>query len=338
MRCPKWSGDCRTEQTGTMRIALLLGLLLALSACASSVTGNGALPQPLANSFSNAWAVQDAHAERLYAGGPNVNEVDFYAAFVNNPPPRGRIVYGLDAPTGMAVDQSGNVYVCNNAGQSGPGKSVFWTVTVYHRGGADPFRTYTDGVFSPVDVAVASNKTVYVANYSSAVTVYPPHSLQHSATLHAPAGYAPIGVALDSGGNVFVSYVPKLSGGGLIYKYKPGQTRGSNLRISFTGSPHGIAIDSSGNMIVAVSNAPNSGSQIEVFAPGRRHPKLVMSGPFQPFMLNLSHNEERLFVADYGSGNNDGGVFVYAYPKGTLLYKDTQGVAAGGYGVALDPP
>lgn len=321
-----------------MRIAVLLGTMLGLSACASAVTGTGALPQRAGVNFSNASAVQGAHAERLYAGGPNVNEVDFYAAFANNPPPQGHIINGLDAPTGMAVDQSGNVYVCNNAGQSVPGKSVFWTVTVYHRGGSSPFRTYTDGVFSPVDVAIAPDKTVYIANFSSAVTVYPPHSLHSSATLHAPAGYAPIGVAPDAAGNVFVSYVPQSGSGGLIYKYKAGQTRGSNLRISFTGSPHGIAIDGSGNMIVAVSNAPNSGSQIEVFAPGKRHPKLVLSGPFQPFMVNLSRNEQRLFVADYGSGNNDGGVFVYAYPKGTLLFKDTQGMAAGAYGVALDPP
>jgi hypothetical protein len=54
-------------------------------------------------------------------------------------------------------------------------------------------------------------------------------------------------------------------------------------------------------------------------------------------MVALSRSGSRLFVADYGTGNNDGGVFVYAYPAGTLLFKDTQGAAAGAYGVAIDP-
>jgi sugar lactone lactonase YvrE len=266
-----------------------------------------------------------------------MNEVDVYPARTNNPPPRRRIVTGLDAPTGMAVDGAGNAYVCNNAGQSSPAKSVYWTVTVYARGQSTPFRTYTDGVFSPVDVAVASDATVYIANFSSAVTVYPPGSLHPGRTLRAPSGYAPLGVAVDASGNVFVSYVPKLGNGGLIYKYKPARTRGVNLGILFNGSPHGLAVDSAGNLIVAVSNAPSPGSNIEVFAPGKKHPKLTMSGPFQPFMLALTRNQGRLFVADYGSGNNDGAVFVYAYPSGTLLFKDTQGTAAGAYGVALDP-
>lgn len=313
-------------------------MLSLLAGCASAGSGNGALPGGLAADSANPGFVQPAHSALMYAGGPNANEVDSYPAFANNPQPRGRIVYGLDAPTGMAVDQADNLYVCNNAGQSVPGKSVFWTVTVYHRGASNPFRTYTDGVFSPVDVAVANDKTVYIANFSAGVSVYPPHSVRHSATLKEPAGFAPLGVALDTAGDAFVSYLPQSGSGGRIYKYKAGQLSGINLRIPFTGNPHGIAIDSSGNMIVAVSTAPNSGSTIEVFAPGKRHPKLVMSGPFQPFMVALSRNQRSLFVADYGSGNNDGGVFVYAYPAGTLLFKDTQGMAAGAYGVALDPP
>ena len=275
------------------------------------------------------------HRELMYAGGPNVNDVDVYAASRDNPPPRRHITDALDAPTGIALDSSGNAYICNNAGQSVPGKSVYWTVTVYKHGASKPFRTYTEGVFSPVDVAVASDGTVYIANYSSAVTVYPPGSVQYSMTLEGPYGWAPIGVALDRAGNVFVSYVPRSGSGGAIYKYKPGAQVGRNLNISFTASPHGLAVDSRGNLIVAVSNAPSSGSEIEIFGRGKRHPKQVLTGPFQPFMVALTPNEHRLYVADYGTGNNDGGVFVFSYPDGTELFKDTDGAAAGAYGVAV---
>jgi hypothetical protein len=258
-----------------------------------------------------------------------------YRAAQNNPPPRRHITNSLDAPTGIAIDAGGNVYICNNAGQSVPGKGVYWTVTVYKRGGSKPFRTYVNGVFSPVDVAVAPDGTVYIANYSSAVTVYPAGSVTYYTTLQEPSGFAPIGVALDGSGNVFVSYVPRSGSGGAIYEYAAGQTQGQDLGIPFTASPHGLAIDKRNNLIVAVSKAPSSGSEIEIFAHGKKHPKKVLTGPFQPFMLALSGDEQHLYVADYGSGNNDGGVFVYSYPDGTELFKDTNGAAAGAYGVAV---
>lgn len=275
------------------------------------------------------------HRALMYAGGPNANDVDVYSASKANPPPRRHITSALDAPTGIAVDSGGNVYICNNAGQSVPGKGVYWTVTVYKHGGSKPFRAYTDGVFSPVDAAVATDGTVYIANYSSAVTVYPPGSVQYARTLQEPNGFAPIGVAFDGKGNVYVSYVPRSGSGGAIYRYRPGAIHGKDIGIPFSASPHGLAFDAQGNLIVAVSNAPSSGSEIEIFAPHSKVPKQVLTGPFQPFMVALSPNQQRLYVADYGTGNNDGGVFVYQYPGGSLLYEDTNGAAAGAYGVAV---
>ncbi|MBV8197550.1 MAG: hypothetical protein JO263_05420 [Candidatus Eremiobacteraeota bacterium] len=75
-----------------------------------------------------------------------------------------QITTGLNAPAGIAVDARGNAYVCNNAGttpKKRPGKGT-WTVGVYHRGQTTPFESYTTGVWNPVDVAVASDGTVYI--------------------------------------------------------------------------------------------------------------------------------------------------------------------------------
>jgi sugar lactone lactonase YvrE len=322
-----------------MRTVLLLALLSSVAGCTS---GGGAANPPLTPTQSAAAPesrIAPALAKLLYAGGPNTNDVDVYDAGQDNPQPRRHITRALDAPTGMAVDALDNLYVCNNAGQSARGKSVYWTVTVYHRGKNRPFLTYTDGVLAPVDVAVSGGAypTVYVANITTAVTVYPPNSVHPSKTLKAPMGYDPIGVALDAKDRVFVSYVPQSGSGGLIYTYPPNRARGKDLGIAFpNGSPHGVAVDAQGDLIVAVSNAPGSGSQIEIFAPGKTKPKQILTGPFQPFMVALDRNNKHLFVADYGSGNDDGGVFVYAYPSGKLLFKDTNGAAAGAYGVAID--
>lgn len=306
-----------------MKLFARLGLFIA--ACAWTQTASAAT------------RVFDAgDRQRLYAGGPNANAVDAYAPFAPNPAPSTEITSGILAPTGMAVDSAGNLYVCNNGGQIHDKKNVFWTVTVYHRGAPTPFRTYVDGIFSPVGVTVALDGTVYVANLGSAdVTVYPPNAVHPSRTLAPPSGGTPIGIALDRAGDAFVSY--EINAGGVVYEYAPGSTVGKNVGITFGGNPHGLAVDAAGNLVVAISTAPNAGSSIDVFAPGATQPKAVFTGPFQPFMLAFDRSKRRLFVADYASGNNDGAIFVYAYPQGKLLYKDSQGKAAGAYGVALDP-
>lgn len=312
--------------------------LALIAGCAAPPAGQ-TIPTALRPTIAS--GVANARLHRLlYAGGPGLNEVDALAAGANNPPPLRKIVNGMSAPTGMAVDSSGNLYVCNNSGFGARpnGKGSYWTVDVYKRGQLKPFESYTNGVWSPVDVAIASDGTVYIANYSSTVTVYPPGSLYSSMSLVAPSGQAPLGIAFDAKGNVYVSYVLP-SGGGSVYQYAPGQTTGTNLGITFSsgGNPHGLAFDRSGNLVVAVSRAPNSGSDIEVFAPGSTKPKRTIGGVFQPFMLAFTPNGRRLFVADYGNGNGTGGgVFKFAYPSGQLLAKDTQGAAAYAYGVALD--
>ncbi len=324
----------RLHRLSAISIALLA--LLGCSSQGAAVTGSPVAALPALRDSSQ--SARAGNRERLYAGGPAQNAVGVYPARSYNPSPRMQITSGLNAPTGMAVDASGNLYVCNNAGTAtkrrGFGKGT-WTVSVYHRGETTPFEAYTTGVWNPVDVAIASDGTVYIANYSSAVTVYPPASLQPSHSLAGPSGESPLGLAFDAQGNIYVSYVNP-STGGAIYKYAPGQTTGSDLGIIFSGSPHGLAVDRSGNLIVAVSTAPSPGSSIEVFAPGKSHPKKTIRATFQPFMLTLGKDRHQLLVADYGSGNGDGGVFRFSYPSGTLLGEDSRGPAGSAYGVALD--
>ncbi len=320
-------------------IALPLAVLM-LAGCSSQMSPGTTVPA-VANSAANARVPVGAPDMRartlLYAGGPTQNLVGVYPGRASNPAPLRVISGGLNAPTGIAVDTAGNAYVCNNAGVvAGPRGKGTWTVTVYHRGKRTPFESYTNGVWNPVDVAIAADGTVFIANYSSAVTVYPPNSLDPSRTLVGPTGQAPLGIAFDAAGNTFVSYVNPSSGGS-IFEYAPGQNTGSNLGITFSGSPHGLAVDRAGNLVVAVSKAPNPGGGIEIFAPGKTTPKQTITGLFQPFMLTFSSDGRRLFAADFGSGNGDGGVFKFAYPSGTLLSKYTQGPAGSAYGVAVGP-
>ena len=55
-------------------------------------------------------------------------------------------------------------------------------------------------------------------------------------------------------------------------------------------------------------------------------------------MIALDKAQRHLYVADFGSGNHDGGVFEFTYPGGRLITKYTKGGAAAAYGVSVSPP
>jgi serine/threonine-protein kinase len=61
-------------------------------------------------------------------------------------------------PVGIAIDDLGNLYVSNRVSEySG-------NVEVYSAGSKSPTRTITNGVTSPVGIAVDAHRTLYVTN------------------------------------------------------------------------------------------------------------------------------------------------------------------------------
>jgi len=302
---------------------LALVLALPLVACGSAITQPAAAPVVLAPG-ARPVTVRDA----LYVSATSENLVDGYRSHRKNPPPFRRLTKGLAGPAGMAVDSSNDLYVANETG------SASGTVTVYRPHESKPFRTYSNKIDQPVDVAIAPDGTTYISNVD-AVTVYPSGSTTSSLTLKPPPGFTPFGVTTDITGRVYVAYVSVIGNLGAIYAYDAGKVRGKDLGIALAGPPHGIIVDPSGNLIVAVSIA-NSGSDIEIYPPGTTTPSQRFYGPSQPMMLALNPNANRLYVADYGTGNNDGAVFVFSYPSGSLRSKDTQGAAESPFGVVFD--
>jgi DNA-binding beta-propeller fold protein YncE len=307
-----------------------LGLIFALALC-----GCGASVAPRLPATGSAVMAQSSRPagvrDALYVSAINQNRVDGFSAHRKNPPPFRELTKGILAPAGMAVDASGNLYVANQGGSSSG------SVTVYRAHHSKPFLTYTDKVQGPVDVAVAPDGTTYISNLSSgAVTVYPPGSTTCSMTLMPPPNATPTGVTTDYTGRVYVAYATLSGSHGVIYTYAAGKANGRDLGILLSGAPHGIIVDTNGNLLVAVSVAPSSESDVEIYPPGATHPSQRFYGPLQPMMLALNPNQNRLYVADYGSGSNNGAVFVFSYPSGSLRSKDTQGAAQAPYGVVFD--
>ena len=272
----------------------------------------------------------------LYVSDILDGRVDLYPLDVPDPSPIGEITTDITVPAGMAIDSAHRLYVANNTLKpiTAHVKGLPSMVPVFPAGSATPSRVYFHGVFHPTDVVVGHDGTVYVDDFGDGVIAeYPKGSRAPSLEFSAPAGTA-FGVALDAADDLYVSCTTVNA----VYKFAPRSTHGTNLGLALGGEPHGMAFDSAGDLVVAVSTAPGSGSTIDVFPPGKTKPSNQIAGTFQPFMIAFDKSKSHLYVADFGSGNHDGGVFEFAYPAGTLITEYTHGGASGAYGVAINPP
>jgi streptogramin lyase len=145
------------------------------------------------------------------------------------------------SPYGIAIDASGNAWVANYA-------SSYLDVL-------DPSGNLilgspisTDGISSPTGVAIAPSGNVWVANGLSAGTVSEFNSVgAASGTSGFAVGNAPIAVAIDAGGDVWVSN----SSSNNVSQLNPSGGLVNTVTAGAINHPLGLAVDPSGNIWVA---------------------------------------------------------------------------------------
>ncbi|HEY1656287.1 MAG TPA: hypothetical protein VGF86_14370 [Candidatus Tumulicola sp.] len=268
----------------------------------------------------------------IYSSSPGNNSVDYYLKGTGpHNPVAGSLAGNLSTPQGIGVDQQRNVYVANAEGQN---------VLVYANGSTSPTGTLEDPDKFPIDVAVGSDGTVYVANGSGPmfgsgnVVVYPRGASEPTQTLNNKHFLHVAGVALDKGGNLFVSYNAALgSGAGGVVEFKaPAFTHTVNMRITLENAA-GVGFDRAGHLLVIDQNIPS----LNVYNVGRRTPVATLPLPGASWFFAFNQDSSRLYVADYALGEID--VFRYRPTALKQTNKITNGITASNtnFGVADTP-
>jgi len=233
------------------------------------------------------------------AGGNSLSEFSSTGSFIASYPNGNSIgASGLDFPRGVAIDQSGNIWIANSESSELtefiPGSNVF---SAFDGGGLSFSSGIAVDTANDIWVANGGNSSISEFNSSGA-------ALNGSPITTGSLDF-PFGVAVDAAGNIWASN----SSNSLSEFNSSGTANGSD---PFTGGglggPKGIAIDGSGNIWIAdatsgvISEFSSSGAAISP-ANGYGYCTFCISSMGLPFGVAID-----------GSGD----VWMTGYSYGTL--------------------
>lgn len=180
---------------------------------------------------------------RAFVGGKHVSE--FTGAGAALSPPSGFSNGGINAPQGVAVDESGNVWIANHGANS---------VTEYPHGDPSAARVITGGGISqPFAVATDARGRVWVSDNALSAAPGAVSEISPSGRAFGPIRggglRSPQGIAIDQAGNLWVADF----GSNSLTEIAPdGRVRrGSPIRAPSLRGPWGVAVDGGGNVWVA---------------------------------------------------------------------------------------
>jgi DNA-binding beta-propeller fold protein YncE len=192
---------------------------------------------------------------------------------------------GLNIPTGLAVDSSGNVYIANNNG---------FTVQKWSASTQQVTTLVSSGLQFPSGVAVDSSGNVYIADANNhAIKEWSASTQQVTALVSSGLNY-PSGVAVDGSGNIYIAD----SGHHAIKEWVAATQQLITLVSSGINYPSAVAVDGSGNVYIADAN---DNAIKEWVASTQQLTTLVSSGIINPSGVAVD-GSGNVYIADTNNG------------------------------------
>jgi len=218
--------------------------------------------------------------------------------------PDGQITIGLNGPQDAALDKTGNLYVANATGAN---------VTEYGPGDASPSYTYSSGMVQPISVTVDAHGHVYEAdvgpNYGENYGLVNEYAAGTNTVLNScKIGISLRGVAVDSRGDVFVSYIDKPKDAIAVYRGGLHGCKAQVLRAHVSG-PGGIVLDRNETVIVT----ERATGSVDIIKPPYDHIGRRVRDFYDPLHVAINRENTKLFVTD--AGRNVVSVVDYASAK-----------------------
>jgi len=277
------------------------------------------------------WASPNTGGALVYACGYFANACNWYH---NGHNVQAGVISGLVNPQGVGVDSSGAVWIANTGASNVP-----W----YAPGSTTLIATLDDTGWYPVDVAIAKDGTVYVANIFSTsftagnVEIYAPGSLTPTGSISDPNFFQVISVAVDENHLVVVCYNAS-AGGGACDMFPHGKGSGINV-ISGLAFAGGVGFDRAESIVANDQLGPTTGTwETDDNGVTFGHCN-TMTQSGDPLMLNFNPAGDDLFIANAANGNVTEQKFRDCTGKGALEFTYSAGWSASNppYGVVETP-
>jgi DNA-binding beta-propeller fold protein YncE len=288
---------------------------VALAALLAACSAPPLSSPPPGNSFAS--ARKDAGLDDLYVSDDMRGDI----ILLKNQgyDPDGKITAGINGPFGVTLDDEGNLYVANRAGGN---------VTEYAPRVSQPSFTYSTGMTQPLSVAVDRQGDLYegdrpIYTDSDVVNEYAQNS---NTVVHSCAVSSLYGVAVDSAGDVFVTFNSK-SQGGRVEEFKGGLAGCPGIELGVhVYSAGGIALDNKANLIIA----DGVGEKVVVSKPPYAKVNRSLGLHFgTPLFVSIDKANKRVYVSD------ETNYWQYLYVLDYATGKKIRRLGAGHGGIAI---
>ncbi|MGB8910104.1 MAG: hypothetical protein WCC84_15270 [Candidatus Cybelea sp.] len=309
------------------RTLVVVAAASALAACSSSGVGEPANGLQISGPYDNTrtgltssmWLSGGSYT---YQGSKVVyfGIVDAYRA--NRKFNKRGVLWGpgsqpLVSPQGMVTDAQRNLYVVDG-GASGAGRTY-----MYSPGTETPSKTFNDPGMFPVQVAVGSDGTLYVANIYSAsfgpgnVVAYAPGSSNPTSTYTDVNFDQVVGIAVDRRKDIFVSYNTSPSSHGTVAVFRHGSSTATEtgIQVPYNGSSSEagvLALDVKDHLLLGYGADYGGVAVYASKAPYTQLGKFALYGHSQG--LAFDRSGKTLYSADYSYSQGE----IYGYDPGTF--------------------